>query len=110
MFDLLVRKAQAIEIADYFQPAQSFPTIGSLFMVIIRNVLTIAGIVALLAVVIAGFKMVSHAGAGMGEKASQDKGAFTAAVIGLIIIFGSFFIMQIVGTLVGYDFLNPTGI
>lgn len=102
---------KGIDIGNTFGPTsggpQSFRTLGGLISVLLPNILTIAGVVAFIGVVIAGFNVIHHAGSGEAEKASKDKQAFTAALIGLIIVFGAYFLIQIVGTLVGYNFLSP---
>ncbi len=109
MLDLLVRTAhaQGIDISTTFGPATKFPTIGSLVNVIIKNLLTIAGVLALIFVIVAGFNIITHAGGGESDKLNKDKGAFTAALIGLIIIFGAYFFLQALETLTGYKLLIP---
>lgn len=112
MFDWLVRSVYAapIDIGQTFGPvkdAESFRTLGGLVNVLLPNVLTLAGVLALIGVVVAGFNLMQHAGSGEGEKAAKDKGTFTAALIGLILIFSAYFLLQMTGVIVGYDFLNP---
>lgn len=108
MYSLLVRSAFAapVNIKDYFLPAKSFPTLGLLINVIVRNLLTIAGILTFIIVVVAGLKVILHAGAGDSEKAGKDKGAFTAAVVGLIIIFGAYFLIRLIEFLIGFKILD----
>lgn len=108
MFFSLVSQAYAqVNIADQFGPAQSFPTVGNLVNVVVRNILTIAGIIALVAIVIAGFNIIVGAGKMEGERAAKGGAAFTAAVVGIIIIFGAYFIVQIIETILGYPILGP---
>jgi hypothetical protein len=107
MLDWLVPKAQAVDIKDVFGPATTFPTVGALINVIVKNILTIAGILALVAIVFSGLQIIIRAGNMEGEKAAQSKGAFTAAIVGIILIFGAYFILQIVETILGYPILNP---
>ena len=110
MFTWLVRTAYAapIDIGTYFGPAKSgFTNVSSLINVLLPNFLTLAGVLALIGVVLAGFNIIQHAGAGESEKTAKDKSAFTAAVIGLIIVFGAYFLIQVVSTIVGYNILNP---
>ncbi len=112
MFDWLVKPVYAdVKIIDVFGPiknAVSFTTLGGLVSVIIPNILTLAGIVSFIGIIYFGIQYISHAGAGEGEKIAKDQQAFTGALIGLMIIFGAYFILKIVSTLIGYDFLNPT--
>ena len=109
MLDLFVKSlyAQPVDIRETFPPAKNFFSLGSLINVVLPNALTFAGIIALIFTIIAGFIFISHAGQGKSEQAGKDKQAFTAAIIGLMIIFGAYLFLQIAGTLIGYDFLNP---
>lgn len=102
----LIPQARAVEIADNFVPAQYFNSVGSLVNVILRNVLTIAGVVAFIGVVFAGIKVIS--GAGDPKKLEQNKSVFTASIIGLILIVGAFFILEIAKVITGFNFLSPT--
>jgi len=109
MLDFLVKSALAapVNIGQKYGPAKSFPSVGDLVNIIVRNILTLAGIIALVAVVIAGFQIISGAGKMEGERVSKGTSAFTAAVVGIIIIFGAYFIVQIIEKILGYPILNP---
>ena len=91
MLKLLVPTAHAIDIATEFGPAKYFNTLGSLVNVLLPNLFTIAGTITLGAIVIAGIKVIAHAGSGDAKETEKDKAAFTAAVVGLIIIVTYFF-------------------
>ena len=106
MFSLIQPVYADVDIKTVFGPAINFPNVGSLVSVLLPNILLIAGIIAFIAVIFSGIKVISSAGDAKAEEA--NKGAFTAAVIGLIIIFGAYFFLQITGTIVGFNFLNPS--
>ncbi len=108
IMNFLIPQAHAVDIGSIFGPAKDggFITVGSLINVILPNLLTIAGLIAFIAVVYTGIKVISSAGDAKGQE--QSKGAFTAAIIGLMIIFGAYFMIKIVSTITGYDILNPT--
>lgn len=107
MLSFLVPRAHAqVDISQEFGPAQDFNSVSSLVNVLLPNLFTIAGVVALIIVVVAGVKVIQHAGSGEGEKASKDKAAFTAAVVGLIMIAGAYFIVQIIGYVTGTSLLG----
>lgn len=97
-----------VDIANVFGPAKYFKTVGDLTNVLLPNILMITGVIALIAVLITGVRFIQHAGSGDAKQAQQDQGAFTAAITGLIMIFGSFWFLQIAGVITGFDFLNPT--
>ena len=108
MLSLLTKPALAqVSIKDKFPPASNFPTISQLINVILPNLLVLAGVIGFLFVVIAGIGIISSAGSGEAEKVSKGKQAFTAAVVGLIIIFSAYFIINIVETLTGLSIFSP---
>lgn len=93
-----------VAISSVFQPAQSFDTFGSLISVIVKNAFMVAGVIAFVLLVVGGFGIIVGAG-GDPKKLEQGKQAVTAAVIGLIIIVGSFWIIQILEVLTGKTLL-----
>ncbi len=105
----LIKDVQAqVDIGKTFVPAtQGFTSLGFLVNVLLPNILTFAGVIALVGIVFAGIRFVQHAGAMEGEKAAQSQQAFTAAIIGLVIIFGAYFIIEIVSKITGFNILNP---
>jgi len=103
---LLPTTVHAVDIGAIFGPATSgYTTVNSLVNVITHNLLTVAGIIAFLGVVFAGIRMIQSAGDAKAQEQSQ--GALTAAVIGLLIILGAYFILEIAKVIVGFDFINP---
>jgi len=103
---LLPATVHAVDISTIFGPATGgFTTVNALVNVITHNLLTVAGIIAFLGVVFAGIRMIQSAGDAKAQEQSQ--GALTAAVIGLLIILGAYFILEIAKVLVGFDFINP---
>jgi hypothetical protein len=95
-----------VNIQSIFGPTKDngFLTLGSLVNVLLPNILTIAGIIAFLAVIVTGLKVISSSGDAKAQESS--KGAFTAAMIGLIIIFGAYFFIQIFETITGIPLLQ----
>ncbi len=83
-----------------------FDTIGSLVSVIVQNAFMLAGVIAFVLLVVGGFGMITSAG---GDTKSLEKGkqAVTAAVLGLVVIIGSFWIVQLIQYLTGVTLL-PT--
>lgn len=82
----------------------SFTTFGQLISVIIKNVFVLSGIVSLFLLIFGGFNVI--VAAGDAKKAAQGKQAITGAVIGLLLIFGSFWIVQIIEVITGIHILN----
>ncbi len=110
MLDWIVRPVYAqVKIKDVFGPVkntESFDTLGGFMSVILPNILMVAGVVAFIGVVFAGIRYIQHAGDGESDKMNKDQQSLTAALIGLMLIFGAYFILQIVSTITGYDFFN----
>lgn len=106
MLNFLVPKAYAaVDIGEKFGPAKAYPDIGSLVNVLLKNSLTIAGIIAFVGIVYSGIKFIQAAG---DPKAiDQNKGTFTASIIGLMIILGAYFLVEIAQNILGIKIFNP---
>jgi hypothetical protein len=96
-----MRKAFAVEIEQIFSPAQNFPTIASLISVVVQNAFMIAGVLAFVLLILGGFGFIVGAGAGDTKQLEQGRKTLTGAAIGLLVIVGSFWILQIIETLTG---------
>lgn len=83
----------------------SITTFGGFVRVIVSNVFVIAGVVSLFAMVLAGFQIISSAG--NPKQAEKGKAALTGAVMGLILVFASFWIVQLIEVLTGIQILTP---
>lgn len=83
---------------QYSEPA-------TLVTLIVKNGLTIAGIILLVLIIAGGFMMISSAGSGDQKKAGTAKTMITDALIGFLVIFLSYFIIQIVEVITGLTIL-----
>jgi len=82
--------------------------IGTLISTLLPNVLVFASIIFFFLIVGAGFMMIKSAGsAGSPQDAAKAKAALTYAIIGFLLVVTAFFIMQIIGTITGVNFLIP---
>lgn len=97
--------APAVDIGETFAPAKSFPTIGSFVDVLLKNAFVVAGIIFLILLIFGGFSFIVSAGSGDAKKADQSKQTITAAVAGLVLIFASYWIVQIIGIITGVTIL-----
>ena len=79
--------------------------IATLVAIIVKNGLTIAGIILLCLIIAGGFMMISSAGSGDQKKAGTAKALITDAAIGFLVIFLSYFIIQIVEVITGLTIL-----
>lgn len=95
-----------VDIGKAFAPnGLPFDTIGSLISVIVQNAFMLAGVIAFVLLVVGGFGIIASAG---GDTKSLEKGkqAVTGAVIGLVVIVGSFWIIQLIQVLTGISLLQ----
>lgn len=101
-----MERAYAAVNLNSFSSITKFEDIGSLISVIIPNAFVLAGVITFVLLVLAGFGMIAAAGSGDTKKLESGKKTITGAVIGLIVIVGSLWIITIIQTLTG---LNGTG-
>lgn len=85
--------------------ATEFPTIYTIVSTILPNILIIAGLIMFFIGIGAGFTVISS-GANP-EKKEKGTAALKGAIIGFVVIFTSFWIIQIIEILTGVKILNP---
>lgn len=95
-------KAQ-INILGYFHSPLNGTTVtpGDFVTILLRNIISISAVVFTFLAVGGGFAMIVGAGKDNPQQAAKGKQAVTAAVIGFVIIFTSFWIVQAIGILTG---------
>lgn len=103
--DFMEQVYAQVPISDIFAPAKNFSSLGPLVTVIISNAFVLAGIIAFLLLIAGGFGIIAGAGSGDTKKMEQGKQAITGAAIGLIVIVGSFWLVQIIQTVTGITLL-----
>lgn len=96
----------AVNIGEKFGPAKTFDTYGSLVTVIVKNAFVLAGVVAFILIVFGGFSVIMGAGGGDSKRMEQGKQTLTMAVVGLIIVIGSYSIIQILSVVTGFSLLG----
>lgn len=83
----------------------NYPNIGSLVSIILKNGLTIAGMILLALIIFGGVTYIMSAGSGDQKKMAQAQETLTSALIGFLVIFASYFIIQIVTVITGIKIL-----
>jgi len=81
--------------------------IGDLVSIILSNALVLAGIILLFILVLGGIGMIAGAGNSNPEQAGKGRQAATSAVVGFIIVFAAYWIMQLIEILTGFSILRP---
>lgn len=86
-----------------------FKSIGQTVSYLLPNIIGAAAIIMFLLMIGAGFSMISTAGH---ESSAQDKAkasaALTYSVIGFLLVVSAYFILQVIGGVLGVNFLKPT--
>lgn len=96
-----------VVIADFFSPAKTFPTLGDLVNVLTKNVFVLAGVLVFVFLIAAGLKYIMSAGSGDEKEISQSKTAMTAALIGFLLIFTAYWLIQIIEYITGIAIFKP---
>ena len=103
----MLESVYAVNIGDPdLNPTPGLTSFDVLVNVIVRNSFVFAGIICLFLLIFGGFQVI--VAAGDTKKLEKGRGAIVGAVIGLLLVVGSFWIVQIITVITGVDILNPT--
>lgn len=97
----------AVDLQDTSKTFRSFTTFGDLVTVIIRNAFVLAGIISFLLLVFGGFGVIIAAGSGDTKQLEKGKQTITYAVLGLILVVTSYWVVQIIEKITGLHLLSP---
>lgn len=101
-----MERVLAVNIGTITQTTQRFSTFGDLVTVIVKNAYVLAGIITLLLLVFGGFTIIMGAGSGDTKQIEQGRQAIVGAVIGLLVVVTSFWIVQIIELITGIKLLG----
>lgn len=87
-----------------------FETLGGFISTILPNVYILAGIILFALLIGGGIMVIVSAGGENPEGAGKGKKAITAALMGFLIIFASYWIMEIIKVITGIDILGGGGL
>lgn len=90
---------------DIYPPAK-FGTVGKLISTLLPNIYILAGLLLFFLLIVGGIGIIAGAGGGDPQKVGQGRKAVTAALIGFLIIFCSYWIIQAVEVITGVDILK----
>ena len=82
-------------------------TLGDLVTIVISNAFTIAGVILLFMLIVGGIGMIIGANQDDPERAAKGRQTATSAVIGFIIVFAAYWIVQILEAITGVGILAP---
>lgn len=86
----------AINLQDTSGTFKSFTSFGALVSVIVRNAFVLAGIISFLLLVFGGFSVIMAAGSGDTKELEKGQKTITYAILGLILVVTSYWIVQII--------------
>ena len=107
---MIMNKLAVDLVARFNSPIGTSIFIGDLVSIFLSNAVFFAGFLISLVIIIAGIGMIRGAGSGNPEQMERGKKAITAGIIGFVIIFSAYWIIQLVEAMTGIEILNPTGI
>jgi hypothetical protein len=113
MYNTIMNRLLAVNIGDLPTGtgktiSATFPTLSSLVTVILKNSFTIIGLILLFLLIFGGFMFIMNAGNGDQKKAAQGQAIITDAVIGFVVVFLAYAIVQIIQVITGVNILNST--
>lgn len=90
-----------VDIEQAFPLARNFPSLASLISFLLPKFLLLGGIVFFILIIIGGIGIISGAGSDDAQAAEGRKKFLTNAVIGFIIMFGAYWILEIINYITG---------
>lgn len=84
-----------------------FPNLGTLISTLLPNIYILAGVVFFFLLIFGGFGLIMGAGGGDPQKTEQGKKAVTMAVVGFLIIFLSYWLIQLIEVITNLDIFKP---
>lgn len=102
--ELLLKPGETIESVTAYQ------TLGGFISVILPNAYILAGIIVFGLLLFGGLGVIMGAGQDDPEKVQKGQKAITAALIGFLVIFGSYWLIQIISTITGLEILKGGGL
>lgn len=92
------------------QSGKSFETIGGFISAILPNIYVISGLILFFLLIFGGLSFIVSAGRGDQEGAKKGQQTITGALLGFLLIFASWWIMEIIKIITGIDILGGGGL
>lgn len=90
---------------ETLSPARSLTSFGVLVNVIVKNAFVFAGVISFILLIYSAFQII--VAAGDAKKMEKARAIMTGSVGGLLLVVGSFWIIQIIQKITGVPILNP---
>lgn len=89
-------------ISGTFNPANKDLTgVGGIISLFLNAAFVLSGLILLFFFIMGGIGMISSAGQSDPQKAEQAKKTITSAIIGFVVVFTSYWIVKLIGSLLG---------
>lgn len=92
--------------ANFNSPIGDTVGVADIVSLILSNAVLIAGVIFFFLILFGGISVIIGAGSDDPERTAKGKKAVTTAIVGFIIIFTVYWIIQIIEGLVGFNILN----
>jgi len=95
-----------MDINTYFKSpfgGSDVTSIAKLVSLFLKASFTLAGLILLFYFIFGGIGMISNAGQDDPQKMEQAKKTLTSALIGFVIVFASYWIVKLIGQLIGMN-------
>lgn len=89
--------------AMFKSPFGEITSVGKFVTLFLNISFVVAGLILLFFFILGGIGMISSAGQSDPQKAEQAKKTVTSALIGFIIVFASYWIVQLIGQITGFN-------
>jgi hypothetical protein len=90
-----------VDINTEWRLATRFPTLGKLVSGLFPTILLVAGIIFFVLTIVAGFRLLSAAGKSDPHELEKWRQVLFSGLIGLLIIFASYWILQLINFVTG---------
>ncbi|MEK7543623.1 MAG: hypothetical protein AAB557_02050 [Patescibacteria group bacterium] len=97
----------AVDLQNTSPTFSAYPTFGALVTIIVRNSFVLAGIISFLLLVFGGFSVIMAAGSGDTKELEKGQKTITYAILGLILVVTSYWIVQIIEKVSGVKLITP---
>jgi hypothetical protein len=95
-----------MDINSYFKsPFSNVESVGDLVTLFVNISFVLAGVLLLIFFIMGGIGMIAGAGGNDPQKAAQAQKTATSALIGFIVVFASYWIVKLIGQIIGVAIL-----
>lgn len=103
---IMLEQVFGVNIGDPgLNPTPALTNYGALVSIVVKNAFVLGGVVCFILLISGGFQFI--VAAGDTKKLEKSRGVLSSAIIGLVVVVASFWIIEIIGVITGKSLLNP---